>query len=605
MQSDRTELLGDLVASALECAVAERAQFLSDVCGGDVALREEAESLLRFEESARDFIETPAHELMFGMVLNGTSDPVAAEEPIFPGEAIIASVLDFQSPEIERSHHQEIVSVAAPEEPEPEYEPAPQPPEKADEPFEIPRSMASEHLPSRAVKFVWMRRVAAIAIALFVVAMAIGLNSALRDAKNARHQRDAALAEQSRVEHINDFLQQIFSADRNFTSIWPVPQKRNVTVTDMLDRIAPQVQSELADEPDVRGEVLRTIGKTYASQGQHDAAEKNLRAAVQAQTAFYSEQSPQVAETMVDLGVLLYRREKFAEAERFLEKGVTFLRKQNQTEGGRANAVKLAYALDHLGAAKFYRGDVKSGRAVLEEALQVATEAQPKGRDRSVLTDIKTDLGGLLVLVGELRRGETLLQESLAESRAMTNAPQWETGMTLQMMGELALARNRPPEAEEHFRAAEGIFRETLGEKNLYFARNLERRATVSLVENDLSSAEGLARRSLAITRECSPENKLPWTDPMMTLSRIFIKDGRAAEGEDYLRRTIRICEEQPARNYAAIALAKIRLSQLLLSQKRFTEAENLAFEAHNQAQQHLEPEDPIRKASVTNLIEI
>ena len=245
---------------------------------------------------------------------------------------------------------------------------------------------------------------------------------------------------------------------------------------------------------------------------------------MQAQIAAYGEASAQAIETMIDLGVLLYRREKFAEAERFLEKGATFLRKQNQTEGGRANAVKLAYALDQLGAVKFYRGDVKAGRAVLEEALRIATQAQPKERDRSVLTSIKTDLGGLLVLVGDLRRGETLLQESLAESRAATNAPQWESGMTLQMLGELALARNQSPEAEDNFLAAEKIFRETLGETNLYFARNLERRATVSLIENDLSSAEELARRSLAITKECSPQNKLPWTDPMMTLSSILIK---------------------------------------------------------------------------------
>ena len=308
---------------------------------------------------------------------------------------------------------------------------------------------------------------------------------------------------------------------------------------------------------------------------------------------------------MVDLGALLYRREKFPEAERFLEKSVTFLRKQNQAEGGRSNAMKLAYALDQLGAVKFYRGDVKAGRAVLEEALRVATQAQPKERDRSVLTNIKTDLGGLLVLIGELREGKTLLDESLAESRAATTAPQWETGTTLQMLGELALAKNQPREAEDNFLEAEGIYRETLGEKNLYFARNLERRATVSLVENDLAAAEELARRSLAITKECSPDNKLPLTDSMVTLSSILIKEGRAAEGEHYLRKTIRICEEQPTRNYAAIDLAKIRLSQLLLSQNRLTEAENIAFEAHSQAKQHLEPEDPMRKATANNLIEI
>ena len=91
----------------------------------------------------------------------------------------------------------------------------------------------------------------------------------------------------------------------------------------------------------------------------------------------------------------------------------------------------------------------------------------------------------------------------------------------------------------------------------------------------------------------------------MVTLSSILIKEGRAAEGEHFLRKTIRICEEQPTRNYAAIDLAKIRLSQLLLSQNRLTEAENIAFEAHSQAKQHLDPEDPMRKATANNLIEI
>jgi tetratricopeptide repeat protein len=604
MPTDQTERLANLVASALECALSERAQFLSDVCGDDVALRREAEALLRFENNARDFIETPAYEVAADEVLNGVGEP--AEAPIPYSEPAVESGPELQSPEIEPRVREEIISKAPPEKPKPEWEPPSQLPAKTRNSFRVPTFTAIERVPSRPVEFVWVRRALLIALAVIVVAILIGLNSALREAKNARRQRDLAQAEQSRTERINNFLQRIlYSSDRSSAPVWPVAHKKNIPVTDMLDRIAPQVQSELADQPDLRGEVLRRIGAAYASQGDHDAAEKNLRAALQAQTAFYKKESAQVIETMIELGALLYRREKFSEAEGFLEKGATFLRKLNQTEGGRANAVTLAYVLDQLGAVKFYRGDVKAGRAILEEALQVATQAQPKERDRSVLTNIKTDLGGLLVLLGELRKGETLLQESLAESRALGNARQWETGITLQMLGELALARNRPRQAEDNLLAAEEIFRETLGEKNLYFARNLERRATVSLVENDLLLAEQLAQRSLAITKESSPDNKLPWTDSMATLSDILIKEGRAAEGEDYLRETIRICEEQPTRNYAAIALAKIRLSQLFLSQERYTESENVAFEAHSETQQHLEPQDPMRKATANNLIQI
>ena len=762
MPTDQTERLADLVASALDCAVSERAQFLSDVCGDDVALREEAEALLRFEDSARDFIEIPAYDVAANEVAAALSEPVTEEEPIsqseapaaesfletepdepiieqepsreiessqgthapepifesetvesllekevvpesettespiaqaplaesestelvneqeqayahepsesmaapepnlelaseqeaslqerqtevtpapetiveseatepvieqkplfatetsepvnaqettLEGEAVIASAPERRIPEIKRGDREEAAAAAILEEPKPKDKSVPPPPKKSRDSFEIPASSARDRIPSRSGEFVWTKRVTLAAVALLVVAMGFGLNYALRNAKDARRQRDIAQAEQSRTERINTYLQEIISfSDQNLTSVWPVPQNRNIVVTEMLDRVVPRVQKELAAQPDVRGELLRIIGDAYAAQGDHNAAEKNLRAALQAQTNFYGDQNAEVTDTMVDLGVLLYRREKFADAEELLEKAATFLRKQNEMEGGRSNAIKLAFALDQLGAVKFYRGDVKAGRAILEEALQIASQAQPKDRDRSVLTNIKTDLGGLLVLVGELSQGERLLQEALAEWRSATTTSTWETGVTLQMLGELSLAKNRPREAEENFLLAEEVYRKTLGEKNLYFARNLERRATVALIENDLSSAEELAQRSLAIVKECSPQDKLPWTDPMMTLSSIFLKAGRAAEGEDYLRKTIRICEEQSSRNYAAIALAKIRLSQLLLSQKRFTEAENLAFEAHNQAQQHLQPQDPMRKATTNNLIEI
>ena len=335
MQPERTERLADLVASALECAVAERAQFLSDVCGDDVALREEAESLLRFEVEACNFIETPAYELAAKVARNGAREPVIAQEPNFGSEPAADFESALQAPEIQRGVVEEVAPDEAPDVPELQYEPPPPLPEKIQEPFEIP-ARAAQTVPSRPAEWVWAKRVAVMAVALLLVVMAVGLMSARRDAKSARHQRDVSQSELSRAERINNFLQRMLSfSDQSFTPVWPVAQKRNVTVTEMLDRVAPQVQKELADQPDVRGEMLRTIGKIYASQGEHDAAEKNLRAALQTQTAFYGEQNAEVTETMIELGVLLYRCEEFAEAEVFLEKGVAFFLREGEPNGRR------------------------------------------------------------------------------------------------------------------------------------------------------------------------------------------------------------------------------------------------------------------------------
>ena len=61
--SKNSERVADIVESALECDLSGRAQFFEQACHGDVDLRKEVESLLRFAEKATDFIEKPAYEI--------------------------------------------------------------------------------------------------------------------------------------------------------------------------------------------------------------------------------------------------------------------------------------------------------------------------------------------------------------------------------------------------------------------------------------------------------------------------------------------------------------------------------------------------------------
>lgn len=103
-------------------------------------------------------------------------------------------------------------------------------------------------------------------------------------------------------------------SNQSITSVSPVGQRRDVTVNEMLDQIAPQVETELADQPEVRAQVLRTIGSAYASPGDYDAAERNLRAALDAQRRLYGEENADAAATMTELGVLAYRQSKLEEA---------------------------------------------------------------------------------------------------------------------------------------------------------------------------------------------------------------------------------------------------------------------------------------------------
>ena len=62
MSVDRQRLITDLCLAALERSASDRAAFLREACAGDEALRQEVESLLRYEDAADCFMVRPAVE---------------------------------------------------------------------------------------------------------------------------------------------------------------------------------------------------------------------------------------------------------------------------------------------------------------------------------------------------------------------------------------------------------------------------------------------------------------------------------------------------------------------------------------------------------------
>src|SRR5215216_937133 len=59
MKAERYQQIEQLFHAALERTPQERIAFVEQACGGDEELRREVESLLPYDDQARDFIETP------------------------------------------------------------------------------------------------------------------------------------------------------------------------------------------------------------------------------------------------------------------------------------------------------------------------------------------------------------------------------------------------------------------------------------------------------------------------------------------------------------------------------------------------------------------
>ncbi len=416
----------------------------------------------------------------------------------------------------------------------------------------------------RTVKFIKRNKVAVTTATLVVLAIVTGLIVALWQAENARQQRDLAHHERLKAERINTFLQRMLSfSNQSVTSVWPVAQKKDVTVNEMLDRVTPQVEAELTDQPDVRAQVLRTIGSAYASQGRYDMAEKNLRTALNDEIQLYGENNPEVADTMSELGVLSYRQVRYEEANSLLEKAIAAYKTQRQANLASFNPAKLALALDYLAATKLYQVDPYAAKPLMLEALRISSGANLREKDRLVVAFNKSDTGASMVYTGELEKGQALLHEALTEYRQISNRPQWEQGSTLTHLGAALTMQRQFDEAEKYLIEGERVYRETLGDKSFYLSANLNRQAILFSEKNDLKAAEEKARESLAVARDFSPENRVLWAGPMATLGKVLIKRGQVRQGEDYLRQALAIHNQQTTKNYFNIGNLKIDLSHL------------------------------------------
>src|SRR5204862_5838849 len=160
---------------------------------------------------------------------------------------------------------------------------------------------------------------------------------------------------------INEFLQEMLSfSNQSGYSVATVAQTKNATDNQMLDEIAPHIEAELADQPEVRAQILRTIASAFASQGIYDKAGKNYRSALETQTRIFGPDHAETAATMTQFGILALRQGKIAEADQLLENAVAFYRRQQARQAPDFRAVNLVTAMNFLGAVRMISTDLQS-----------------------------------------------------------------------------------------------------------------------------------------------------------------------------------------------------------------------------------------------------
>ncbi|HSD28877.1 MAG TPA: serine/threonine-protein kinase, partial [Vicinamibacteria bacterium] len=242
--------------------------------------------------------------------------------------------------------------------------------------------------------------VASVLTAALVVAVTVGFLAVRRQARVAEAERDRARLAARKAEQTNAFVVGMLgSAD-------PRVAGRDVTVASVLDAASERVESELTGQPDVKADVLQTLGTTYQGLGLYGPAKERLRAALDASRAAFGEESLEVARAIDRLAGAFEDEGDLQEAERLDRDSLAMLGRLGETEGTDAAQVKgdLARVLQGLG---------KSDEAETLYREVLAIERRLEGDRGPGVAETLNNLGVLLGGRGDWAAAEPLHREAL------------------------------------------------------------------------------------------------------------------------------------------------------------------------------------------------
>ena len=376
----------------------------------------------------------------------------------------------------------------------------------------------------RAGKFLRRNRKAA-ALALGGLLLLIGFAVAMTlQASRVAFERDQARQERDKKSEVLALVLDLFK----HSSPYVIPG-RELTVREALERSVPVLEDSLAEQPEVRAELLHTSGSILSVLGAYEAAEGQLTEALELRRELYGETHSDFVDTLTALAGIYREKGDLDQAESLARQAVATA----ETLG--TGARFRSGPLNELVSVMCYRSEFGAAEGPARQALELARKLPERSTKKIVALE---QLARIRNSQGRYREGAQLNREALALYRARYGETHPYNIGTLNNIG-LSLRRmDELDAAEQTFREALELQRRNFGEehKNHYLLNNL---AGVLSARGEYVQAEALYQEALAhVLDNQGPEHWLNYLFALRT-AMTRIGQGLAAESEVALRRLL------------------------------------------------------------------
>ena len=449
----------------------------------------------------------------------------------------------------------------------------------------------------RAAKFIQRNKAWVATAVVFFFILAGGIAITLWQTHVVRGERDRARLEQAKAARINAFLQEMVGYS-GVAGGSPNQKSHDATVADMLDDAAQRVETELADQPEVKAEMLGTIGGTYMTQAKYDLARRYLHEAYTLDLQLYGQDAWQIARVMHYLGDISYLAGDYAAADSWFLKALPIYRRHANDAD-----FEIRMLLAMLSDAAFVKralGRLDEAEALWREVLTYAPRLPAKYRSQGMAP--KTFLAQLYVDRGDIEKADALASEASQELREF-GGDRFSLAQSLIDLGNIRRLERRYSEADSLIQEGTNLYSQAQGGDHPNVAFGLTTLAMSRYDQGRYALAEQDARRASKIVE------KLPkghyYAGARLALGLIVNKTGRSHEAEPLLREALAIRQQKSPRqsNYVAIALGS--LGECLFTQKRYAEAEPFLLESYQILNSLHVPQSPVLKEARDRLLSL
>jgi serine/threonine-protein kinase len=420
----------------------------------------------------------------------------------------------------------------------------------------------------RAGKFVRRHRTS-VAVTSVVAMLLIGLGvvNAVQAAR-IRVQADRITMERDRAQQVSSFLANLFQSADPIAGNGP-----RTTVREVLDSGAARIDRQLADQPELRAELLRLMAVSYLNLDLPGEARTLLERAITIRPQAVNEGVPHEVSVAHTLAQVLQEQAEYRESEALYRDVLDWRRRVLP-----AGHILIARSLGTLATVVGAQGRYAEAESLAREALTIDRTLRPA--DPRALSQSLNNLGNILSKQHKYAEAETLHREAYEVRRSTVGEDNPETANSLVNLASALAGQERYEEAESLFQRGLATKRQRLGPRDSDVATDEAGLARLLHLEGDYQAAEALYRQSIETHRLTRRTGHPRTAVALLGLGELLLELGDAAGAEPLLREALTSFSSASMSGHSLYPAVRLALGECLTRLGRYGEAEPLLLES-------------------------